>query len=65
MSELILSKDTVRLVLNLLPKVEYLLDFDDRSAIKEYLDGNPTDDQQMMVYEICKVIMDTNPIGRS
>jgi hypothetical protein len=61
MSELILSKDTVRLVVNLLPKVEYLLDFDERVAIREYLDGTPTDDQQMMVLGICDAIVDSIP----
>jgi len=61
MSDLILSKETVRLVVNFLPKVEYLLDFNERMAIREYLDGNPTDDQQMMVLGICDAIVDSIP----
>lgn len=65
MSELILSKDTVRLIINLLPKVEYLLDFNQHAAVKEFLYGKPTDEQQIEVLGICRAIMDTNPVGRS
>lgn len=61
MSDLILSKDTVRLVINFLPKIDYLLEFDERIAIKEYLDGSPTDDQQRIVLGICDAIVDSIP----
>ena len=61
MSDLILSKDTVRLVINFLPKVDYLLEFDERIAIREYLDGNPTDDQQRIVLGICDAIVSSIP----
>jgi len=65
MSELIMSKDTMVTILNLFPKIDYLLDFDERVAIKTFLYGEPTDEQQMSVFVICKAIMDTNPIGRA
>lgn len=64
MSELIMPKETVRATLNLIPKVEFCLDFDQRLAIKEFLYGEPTDEQQAQVLYICQAIMDTNPVGR-
>ena len=64
MSELIMPKQTVITTLNLFPKIDYLLEFDQRIAIRTFLYGEPTDDQQVMVLGICQAIMDTNPIGR-
>jgi hypothetical protein len=64
MTELIMSKDTVITVLNLFPKIDSLLEFDQRIAIQKFLYGKPTDEQQIEVLGICRAIMDTNPIGR-
>jgi len=59
-----MPKQTVITTLNLFPKIDYLLEFDQRIAIRTFLYGEPTDEQQVMVLGICQVIMDTNPIGR-
>jgi len=64
MSELIMPKEVVTATLNLFPKIEYCLDFEQRLAIKEFLNGTPTDEQQAQVLYICQAIMDTNPVGR-
>lgn len=57
MSELILSKETVGTTINLFPKIEHLLTFDERVAFKAYMNGDPTDEQQMIVYNICKMVI--------
>lgn len=59
-SELLMSKDTVITTLNLFPDIDYLLDFDQRIAVKAFLHGDPTDEQQVIVLGICKAIMDSN-----
>ena len=65
MTELIMSKDLVITILNLFPKIDSLLEFDQRVAIQEFLYGEPTDEQQVEVLGVCRAIMDTNPVGRT
>jgi hypothetical protein len=64
MSELIMPIESVIKILNFLPKVDHILDFDERAAIQAFIHGNPTDEQQAQVLYICKAMMETNPIGR-
>lgn len=64
MRELIMPVESVTQILNMFPKIEHVLNFDERIALKAYIGGNPTDDQQARVLYICRAIMDTNPIGR-
>jgi len=64
MTELIMSKDLVITILNLFPKIDSLLEFDQRVAVQEFLYGEPTDEQQVEVLGICRAIVDTNPVGR-
>jgi len=63
MTELIMSKDLVITILNLFPKIDSLLEFDQRVAVQEFLYGEPTDEQQVEVLGVCRAIMGTNPIG--
>jgi hypothetical protein len=60
--ERILPKNTVIEILNLFPKIESIIDTDERTAIKDYLHGEPTDKQQATVLYICKTIMESCPI---
>jgi hypothetical protein len=62
MNDLILEPQTVRDILNLFPRIEFILDVEDHIAIREYLSGTPTDYQQKCVFDICKTIMDTCPL---
>lgn len=59
MSELIMPVESVIKILNLLPKVEGHLNFDERTAIQAFIHGNPTDEQQAQVLYICQAVMDT------
>lgn len=65
MTELIMSRELVIATLNLFPKIDSLLEFDQRIAIQEFLYGEPTDEQQIEVLCVCRAIMDTNPVGRT
>lgn len=59
MSGLIMPVESVIKILNLLPKVEGHLNFDERTAIQAFIHGNPTDEQQAQVLYICQAVMDT------
>jgi hypothetical protein len=65
MTELIMPKDLVITIFNLFPKIDSLLEFDQRVAVQEFLYGEPTDEQQVEVLGVCRAIMDTNPVGRT
>jgi hypothetical protein len=59
MNGLIISKETVIQTLNLIPSFSFNLGFEEDTAIRTFLYGTPTDEQQIIVLAICKAIVDS------
>lgn len=64
MSELIMPIENVIKILNLYNYIERYLTFDEQIAIKAYLHGNPTDEQQKQVLYILQAVIESYPIDK-
>lgn len=64
MSELIMSVEDVIKILNLYPRIEYYLTYEERESIQAFIRGKPTDEQQKQVLYVLQAIMESYPIDK-